>query len=182
MAVVEPFIFQIVGYQNSGKTTVANKFVERLSAIGWKVATIKHHGHGGKPDVNEDKDSSRHVRAGAVVSLVEGDGRLLIQAEKDLWPIAEKINLVTQFEPDLILIEGHKQESFPKLVLLRGKKDGELLSKLDNIRAVFYWNENHKEFEKADDVFPYFPINQSKGYEAVCQLIIALSGKNEKFS
>ncbi len=181
MAVVKPVIFQIVGYQNSGKTTVANKIVERFSAIGWKVATIKHHGHGGKPDIIEKKDSSCHIGAGAVVSLVEGDGRLLIQAEKASWSVVERIKLVTQFEPDLILIEGHKQENFPKLVLLRGEKDGELLSKLNNIQAAFYWNENHKGFIKADDGFPYFPINQSEGYEAVRQLILALSGNPATF-
>jgi molybdopterin-guanine dinucleotide biosynthesis adapter protein len=179
--VVKPVIFQIVGYQNSGKTTVANKLIERFSAIGWKVATIKHHGHGGKPDIIEEKDSSCHVGAGAVVSLVEGDGRLLIHAEKELWSVAERIKLVTQFEPDLILIEGHKHEGFPKLVLLRGEKDGELLSKLNNIRAAFYWNENHKGFQIVDDVFPYFPIKQREGYEAVCQFIIALSREDATY-
>ena len=49
MALVTPFIFQIVGYQNSGKTTFLNKLISHLTAVGINTATIKHHGHGGKP-------------------------------------------------------------------------------------------------------------------------------------
>ena len=40
-----------------------------------KVATIKHHGHGGFPEVAQ-KDSERHRKAGAIVSSVEGAGLL----------------------------------------------------------------------------------------------------------
>lgn len=40
-------ILQIVGYQNSGKTTLVEKMVHALTEREMKVATIKHHGHGG---------------------------------------------------------------------------------------------------------------------------------------
>ena len=33
MALVTPFIFQIVGYQNSGKTTFLNKLISHLKAV-----------------------------------------------------------------------------------------------------------------------------------------------------
>ena len=42
-----PSILQIVGYQNSGKTTLVEKIVHALAESEMKVATIKHHGHGG---------------------------------------------------------------------------------------------------------------------------------------
>lgn len=44
-------ILQIVGYQNSGKTTLMEKLIQALTYEGMKVATIKHHGHGGYPEV-----------------------------------------------------------------------------------------------------------------------------------
>ncbi len=44
-------ILQIVGYQNSGKTTLVEKVVYALAEQNMKVATIKHHGHGGFPEV-----------------------------------------------------------------------------------------------------------------------------------
>lgn len=67
-------ILQIVGFQNSGKTTLSEKLIFRASKAGLKAASIKHHGHGGPPD-NElsSKDSIRHHEAGAVISSVEGD-------------------------------------------------------------------------------------------------------------
>ena len=46
-----PSILQIVGYQNSGKTTLVGKIVHVLTESEMKVATIKHHGHGGFPEV-----------------------------------------------------------------------------------------------------------------------------------
>lgn len=46
-----PSILQIVGYQNSGKTTLVEKVVHALAERKMKVATIKHHGHGGFPEV-----------------------------------------------------------------------------------------------------------------------------------
>ena len=69
VALVRPFIFQMVGYHNSGKTTFMNKLLSCLKAEGIKTVTIKHHGHGGKPAVVEETDSALHISAGAVASL-----------------------------------------------------------------------------------------------------------------
>ncbi len=54
-------ILQIVGFQNSGKTTLTEKLIFRASIAGLKAASIKHHGHGGTPDTElSSKDSIRH--------------------------------------------------------------------------------------------------------------------------
>ncbi|MGV2940784.1 molybdopterin-guanine dinucleotide biosynthesis protein B [Mesobacillus sp. LC4] len=136
MALVKPLLFQLAGYQNSGKTTLSLTLIQQMTAAGLKVATIKHHGHGGRPEVVESKDSGKHVMAGAAVSLVEGGGRLVIQAESGSWSLPEEIDLLSFFNPDVILIEGHKHESYPKAVILRDKNDIELLGKLENIQVV----------------------------------------------
>jgi molybdopterin-guanine dinucleotide biosynthesis adapter protein len=137
MALVKPVIFQIVGYQDSGKTITMIEVVKLLSSDGFKIATIKHHGHGGKPDLAEKKDSGRHVEAGALASLIEGEGRVLIQAEKSEWSLLEEIKLLSTLSPNLILIEGHKFADFPKAVLLRDEQDLPLLEELSNIQGVF---------------------------------------------
>ncbi|MEW8970046.1 molybdopterin-guanine dinucleotide biosynthesis protein B [Mesobacillus jeotgali] len=136
MALVRPLLFQVAGYQNSGKTTLSLRLIQQLTAAGLKVATIKHHGHGGRPEVVESKDSDKHVKAGAAVSLVEGGGRLVIQAENGSWSLSEEIDMLSFFKPDLILIEGHKQEPYPKAVILRNEDDIELMEKLENIQVV----------------------------------------------
>jgi molybdopterin-guanine dinucleotide biosynthesis protein B len=135
--VVNPVIFQIVGYQNSGKTTIMSEVIRILASEGYKVVTIKHHGHGGKPDIPDHKDSGRHVEAGAFASLIEGDGRIIVQAEKQDWKLEEQIKLISHLNPDVILIEGHKNMDFPKAVLIRGEKDIRLLEVLTNTQMVF---------------------------------------------
>ncbi|WML49582.1 molybdopterin-guanine dinucleotide biosynthesis protein B [Neobacillus sp. PS3-34] len=138
---VRQHILQIAGYQNSGKTTFITGLIEELQQKGLKVVTIKHHGHGGKPAAAEGKDTSRHLKAGAAAALVEGDGRLILQAESQNWSLEEKIQLISFFRPDIILVEGHKYEAFPKIVIIREEQDLHLLDDLQNIQAVLFWNE-----------------------------------------
>ncbi|HDX9613254.1 TPA: molybdopterin-guanine dinucleotide biosynthesis protein B [Bacillus toyonensis] len=150
-------IIQIVGYQNSGKTTLVEKIVHALAESEMKVATIKHHGHGGFPEVAQ-KDSERHRKAGAVVSSVEGAGLLSLSSLREEWSLQEIIRLYEFFEVDTILIEGYKKENYPKVVLLRSAEDVELVHKLENVVAVITWynapvnlREEHKVFHITEE-------------------------------
>ncbi|MDM5190394.1 molybdopterin-guanine dinucleotide biosynthesis protein B [Bacillus sp. DX4.1] len=145
-------ILQIVGYQNSGKTTLMEKLIQALTYEGMKVATIKHHGHGGYPEVPK-KDSERHLQAGAVVSSVEGAGLLSLSALHDKWSLQEIIRLYTFFEVDMILIEGYKKETYPKIVLLRTDEDLALLDKVENVMAVITWNGITQRLQKTYKTF-----------------------------
>lgn len=159
-----PVIFQIAGYSNSGKTTFISKLIKLLSKEEKKVVTLKHHGHDGdKPEVQIGKDSSRHIEAGAAASIVEGGGRIILQAEQELWTLPEQIELLSLLKPDYILIEGYKQEAFQKAVLLRYPQDWELLEKLTNIAVVFYWDEGI--FPESDNGVPSFHINDDQGIQ-----------------
>ena len=42
MGAIKPFILQICGYKNTGKTTFLNKLVKFFTAHNFKVGTIKH--------------------------------------------------------------------------------------------------------------------------------------------
>jgi molybdopterin-guanine dinucleotide biosynthesis protein B len=146
MALVKPAILQIVGYQNSGKTTMIIKLIEALSGLGFKTVTIKHHGHGGKPADVEQKDSTRHLSAGAAASIVEGGGSLILQADSISFTLDEQIKLLClSINPDVILIEGHKQANYPKLLMVRDPEDLSLLHQVSNVQAVIYWNKAVKE-------------------------------------
>ncbi|EEK76657.1 Molybdopterin-guanine dinucleotide biosynthesis protein B [Bacillus cereus R309803] len=117
-----------------------------------KVATIKHHGHGGFPEVAQ-KDSERHRKAGAVVSSVEGAGLLSLSSLKEEWSLQEIIRLYDFFEVNTILIEGYKKESYPKVVLLRSAEDVELLHKVENIVAVITWHDAPANLREEYKVF-----------------------------
>ncbi|MBT2678180.1 molybdopterin-guanine dinucleotide biosynthesis protein B [Bacillus sp. ISL-35] len=168
---VKPVLFQVAGYQNSGKTTLSLSLIQQLSAAGLKVATIKHHGHGGKPDIAEEKDSGCHVSAGAAVSLIEGGGRLVLQAENGQWSLSEEIDVLSCFKTDVILIEGYKKEAYPKAVFLRDEADLELLNVLANIKVVFYHDPNLANLLK-DCAYPVFQREDDRGVTWVLDYIL----------
>ncbi|MBD8067562.1 molybdopterin-guanine dinucleotide biosynthesis protein B [Bacillus sp. PS06] len=130
-------IVQVIGYQNSGKTTLIEKIIEELSSDGCKIGTIKHHGHGGLPDISDKgKDTERHRVAGAVASSIEGNGTLQLHVSKDSWKLKEILEFYQLLDLDLIIIEGYKQASFPKVVIIREQSDLELLTTVQNIVAI----------------------------------------------
>lgn len=155
-------IFQIVGYQNSGKTTLMEKLIKSGNERGLRVGTIKHHGHGGPLDhPNPNKDSKRHTLAGSVISSVAGDDSLLIEATENNWKLEEIIHIYHHFGLDLILVEGYKKSSYPKAVLIRNEEDLYLLEKLNNIKAVISWipiETNHRVFlqKQLDEFVDFF--------------------------
>lgn len=74
-------LLQIVGFKNSGKTTLAEKLLRFASELGLKTAAVKHHGHGGIPELPSPRtDSVRLFEAGAGSSLVFGGGVILLQS------------------------------------------------------------------------------------------------------
>lgn len=163
MALVKPFVFQIVGFQNSGKTTVVSQLIRDLNNNGMKVAAIKHHGHGGKPQSTVNKDSSKYVESGAAVSIVEGDGGLILEADQTTWRLADQIQLAAFLSPDIILIEGHKKESYPKLVLVKEEKELDRLPITDQVVAVFVWNEVLLGQLQDRYLIPCFQLNDPEG-------------------
>ncbi|MFB4169748.1 molybdopterin-guanine dinucleotide biosynthesis protein B [Virgibacillus sp. JSM 102003] len=134
-------ICQIVGYKNSGKTTVMNNLIRYFSSSDMKVGTLKHHGHGGEPDVVEDTDSTTHIEAGSLVSGVQGENitQLTFNVKVELDKL---VQLFSNFPIDLLLVEGYKNASYPKVVLVKNEQDFSLLSDLSNIIAIGTWDEN----------------------------------------
>lgn len=176
MAVVKmnPTIFQIVGFQDSGKTTFLKKLIEELEKVQVSAVTIKHHGHGGKPAFHEEKDSYQHLKAGALAAIVEGEGHLLLQSNRSYWSLDEKIKLLSFFSPNVILIEGHKYESFPKGVIIRKKDDLTLLDKLENIKVVYYWDEKLIESHREIPI-PTFSIHDKAGMKWLVEYLRKIS-------
>lgn len=143
-------ILQIVGYQNSGKTTLMEQLITQATTEGFRVGTIKHHGHGGIPMIESSKDSVRHEKAGASITAVEGQGTLRMSIHERNWQLANILAIYETFHMDIIFIEGYKNEDYPKVVLLRQAEDQSLLEKVTNIVCVLYW--------------PTYPLNKPLDY------------------
>ncbi|XKE96299.1 molybdopterin-guanine dinucleotide biosynthesis protein B [Metaplanococcus flavidus] len=130
-------ILQIVGFKNSGKTTLLTRFMETALKSNKQVSTIKHHGHGGDLDMPEHgTDSMRFFEKGAASSLAYGNGVVQLHLQTKQAELQKFIRLSQLAEPDLILIEGFKKADFPKVVLVRNVDDWQELQKLSKIELV----------------------------------------------
>ncbi len=144
----------------------------KLREVNVEVAVLKHHGHGGKPNINNVKDSHNHFQAGAIASLVEGDGSLeLLGSFNSEPPITELIQLLGLFHPDVILIEGHKQKDFPKLVLIKEESDLLLLERLTNVKAAVAWPDCLERTRKQASV-PVFSLDADQFFEWFLEQIL----------
>jgi len=112
-------IFGIVGWKNSGKTTMTERVVAELTRRGWKVSTIKHAHHGFDID-REGADSFRHRVAGAVeVAIVSGKRWALMHELRDADE-PDLADILARLAPcDIVLVEGYKREAHPKLEMRR---------------------------------------------------------------
>lgn len=128
-------ILCFVGRSNSGKTTLIERLIPELVKAGYKVATVKHAGHGFDLDT-EGKDSWRHKRAGASTVMVLSKGSLAMFADvNDDIKVSELRDRFLDQSLDLIIAEGWKSEGFPKIVVVRDQL-GEVTMSHDGLLAV----------------------------------------------
>jgi molybdopterin-guanine dinucleotide biosynthesis protein B len=128
-------ILCFVGRSNSGKTTLIERLIPELVLAGYRIATIKHAGHGFELDT-EGKDSWRHKRAGASTVIVLSKGSLAMFSDvSDETRIDELRDRFVEQHIDLIIAEGWKSEGYPKIVVLRDQY-GEVPVSPDGLLAV----------------------------------------------
>ncbi|MGI9477114.1 MAG: molybdopterin-guanine dinucleotide biosynthesis protein B [Hyphomicrobiaceae bacterium] len=123
-------IVGIVGWKNSGKTTLAVRLVEELTSRGLRIATIKHAHHALRLD-EEGTDSARHRAAGAAQVAVVSQKRWALMTE---GPEPDFADVVANLEPcDLIVVEGYKSQPIAKIEARRhGSEPGFGLAERDD--------------------------------------------------
>lgn len=111
-----------VGYQNSGKTTLVEKVISRLTQRGVRVGSIKHHGHKGFDIDQPGKDSWRHSQAGSRhVGLISPDMYAEYARTTEEVPVMDMITRYT--DVDTVIVEGYKAAGLPSIVVARSGID-----------------------------------------------------------
>ena len=124
-------VYGIVGWKNSGKTTLVERLVTEITSRGFSVSTVKHAHHTFDVD-HEGKDSFRHRAAGATEVLLASRNRWALMheirdgAEPPLSELLEKISPV-----ELVLIEGYKRDNHAKVEAHRAETKQGLLARED---------------------------------------------------
>lgn len=124
-------IFGIVGWKNSGKTTLVEALVREMTGRGLLVSTVKHAHHAFDIDV-PGKDSYRHREAGAHEVIVASGQRWALMHELREAPEPPLGELLAKLAPcDLVLVEGFKQGTHPKIEVARFKREEGLIADQD---------------------------------------------------
>jgi len=113
-----PALVAIVGKSDSGKTTLIERLVPELVALGLRVGTVKHDAHGFDID-HPGKDSWRHGQAGAHAYAVASPDKLAfvtrLAQELPLSDIAGRF--FAGF--DIVVAEGYKRTAPHRIELFR---------------------------------------------------------------
>lgn len=121
----------IVGWHDSGKTTLMVTLVAELVARGHRVSTVKHAHHGFDVDT-PGKDSWKHRDAGATEVMVGSAARwaLMHELRGDPEPSLDAL-LATMNPVDLVLVEGFKHADHAKIEVYRAGLDEPPLARGD---------------------------------------------------
>ena len=129
-----PAIVSIIGNSNSGKTTLIEKLIAELKARGYRVATIKHTPHGMTLG-DSDKDSWRHLQAGSEATVISSPQRVVLIKPVTSDNTLDEIVPLFGEEYDIILAEGFKQGSAPKIEVHR-RETGPPLRNIKKLIAI----------------------------------------------
>lgn len=127
-------ILGIIAYSGTGKTTLLRRLIPLLNDQRLRVGVIKHAHHSFDVD-QPGKDSYEFRNAGAKKVLIASKRRwALISENSDAVEPTLKTTLVNlpDQDLDLILVEGFKNETFPKIELRRSRLDSPQLYPKDN--------------------------------------------------
>jgi molybdopterin-guanine dinucleotide biosynthesis protein B len=158
-------IIGLAGWSGSGKTTLITKLIPRLIARGIRVSTLKHAHHGFDLD-QPGKDSFFHRAAGATEVIISSAKRWAILHELREEPEWDLRGLVAKMSPvDLVLVEGFKRDTFPKLEIYRAA----------NGKPLIHPEDPHIIAVASDVALPQakVPVIDLNDIEAIADLLLA---------
>lgn len=129
-------VYGVIGWKNSGKTSLMERLVADITARGFTVSTVKHVHH----DVDLDqpgKDTHRHRVAGAREVVLASKDRYALMVEHR-GPEPDLAAVLSRMAPvDLILVEGYKRDAHRKVEVWRRETGHDLIQTTDPlVRAV----------------------------------------------
>ena len=162
-----PFSIALAGKGGTGKTTLLEKLIAEMKQRGFRVAAIKHDAHRFNID-HEGKDSWRLTAAGADTMLVTSPEKLAMvkQYVKEDEPSLTESVATYCSDVDIVLTEGFKKSTMPKIEVHRRERSERLLCRDEEHDPTLIAVASDSPMEI--DV-PLYDINDSQG---ICDLIV----------
>jgi molybdopterin-guanine dinucleotide biosynthesis protein MobB len=117
-AVKNPHAIAIVGNSGAGKTTLLERLIPALKGKGFRVGVVKHDAH--RFDIDHPgKDSHRLTAAGADTMVITSASMLAMVKRHAASPPVEELLERYFSDVDLLLVEGFRGSSLPKIEVHR---------------------------------------------------------------
>jgi molybdopterin-guanine dinucleotide biosynthesis protein MobB len=115
-----------VAKSGTGKTTLLEKVIQRLKERGYRVGVIKHDAH--RFDIDRPgKDSHRLTAAGADTMMISSSEKLALVKQHAAPPPVEDLVSIFFRDVDIVLTEGFRSSSLPKIEVHRKERSDTLL-------------------------------------------------------
>ncbi|RZD17656.1 MAG: molybdopterin-guanine dinucleotide biosynthesis protein B [Candidatus Acididesulfobacter diazotrophicus] len=136
----KPFAVSFIAKSGTGKTTLIEKLIKIFAGKKYKVSSIKHTDHKFEADI-KGKDSWIHKHAGAFSTMLLSDDSMAFFSDikkPDAFDVHNNIDsgrnintidsLINKFfyGSDILIVEGFKDVSIPKVELFRKELNPEL--------------------------------------------------------
>ena len=149
-------VIGIIGWKDTGKTTLIEKLINEFNSRNFSVSTIKHSHHCISVD-KEGTDSFRHFNAGARETILASKKKW-IKFSRELGQHGSSLNyIIKQIIPvDLVIVEGFKMEDHKKIEVVNGMSDKQPLFETDKTICGLIFNKykiqntNLPQFERDD--------------------------------
>lgn len=129
-------VYGVIGWKNSGKTSLMERLVTEITGRGFSVSTVKHVHHAVDLD-HPGKDTFRHRQAGAREVVLASVDRLAILVEHRGTEPELPAVLARMSPVDLVLVEGYKRDAHSKVEVWRAETGHPLIQPGDPlVRAV----------------------------------------------
>jgi molybdopterin-guanine dinucleotide biosynthesis protein MobB len=168
-------VVSIVAKSGTGKTTLVVKLIKRLTEKGYRVGVIKHDAHRFDID-HEGKDSWRMTQAGADTMVISSPEKLAMVKKYDVENEPGPGDIVAAYFPDvdIVLTEGYKKNSFPKIEVHRKERSSTLLCRgeMNDSQLMAVASD-----EKLQLDVPVFDIDDDSGISAFIEEKFLISEK-----
>ena len=149
-------VIGIIGWKDTGKTTLIEKLINEFNDRNFSVSTIKHSHHRISVD-KEGTDTFRHFNAGARETILASKKKW-IKFSRELGKRGSSLNsIIKQIIPvDLVIVEGFKMEDHKKIEVVNGMSHRQPLFVTDNTICGLIFNKykiqntNLPQFERDD--------------------------------
>ena len=121
-------VVSVVAKSGTGKTTLLEKLIRNLKERGYRVGAVKHDAH--RFDIDrEGKDSWRLTQAGADTMVITSPAKLAMVKQYTAEEEPGPVDIVDAYfgDVDIVLTEGFKKNSLPKIEVHRRERSENLL-------------------------------------------------------